>query len=142
MLGYVSGFIWYLGSCSWIFHVMHYYGGVGTPLSILLLVMFALYLGLYHGLFGLLLALIAARRNGFSLRALVFTPFAWVAVELARTYITGFPWDLLGNTQIDNIPLARIATVTGVTASRLRSRWSTRLSPRHSWCPMRAAKFC
>ena len=71
----------------------------------MLLVMFALYLGLYHGLFGLLLALIAARRNGYSLRALVFTPFAWVAVELARTYITGFPWDLLGTTQIDNIPL-------------------------------------
>ena len=40
--------------------------------------------------------------------------FPWVAVELARTYITGFPWDLLGTTQIDNIPLARIATVTGV----------------------------
>jgi apolipoprotein N-acyltransferase len=76
--------------------------------------MFALYLALYHGLFGLLLALIAARRNGFSLRALVFTPFVWVAIELARTYITGFPWDLLGTSQIDNIPLSRIATVTGV----------------------------
>ena len=93
---------------------MHYYGNVGTAMSVLLLVMFALYLGLYHALFGLLLALIAARRNGFSLRALVFTPFAWVGVELARTYITGFPWDLLGTTQIDNIPLSRIATVTGV----------------------------
>ena len=78
LLGYVSGVIWYLGSCSWIFHVMHYYGGIGTALSVLLLVMFSLYLGLYHGLFGLLLAMIAARRNGFSLRALVFTPFAWV----------------------------------------------------------------
>ena len=76
--------------------------------------MFALYLGLYHGLFGLLVALIARRRNGYSLRALVFAPFAWVAVELARAYITGFPWDLLGTTQIDNIPLSRIATVTGV----------------------------
>ena len=83
-------------------------------MSVVLLVMFALYLGLYHGLFGFLLALIAARRNGFSLRALVFTPFVWVAVEMARTYITGFPWDLLGTTQIDNIPLSRIATVTGV----------------------------
>ncbi len=114
LLGYVCGFIWYLGSCSWIFHVMHVYGGIGTAMSILLLVLFALYLGLYHGLFGLLLALIAARRNGFSLRALVFTPFIWVAVEMARTYITGFPWDLLGTTQIDNIPLTRLATVTGV----------------------------
>ncbi len=114
LLGYVCGVIWYLGNCSWIFHVMHFYGGVGTALSVVLLVMFALYLGLYHGLFGLLLALIAARRNGFSLRALVFTPFIWVAVELARTYITGFPWDLLGTSQVDNVSLSRIATVTGV----------------------------
>ena len=36
------------------------------------------------------------------------------SVELARTRITGFPWDLLGITQVDNIPLARVATVTGV----------------------------
>jgi apolipoprotein N-acyltransferase len=113
-LGYVSGVIWYLGSNYWIFYVMHVYGGIGTATSGLCLLMYALYLSLYHGLFGLLLALIAARRNGFSLRALVFTPFVWVAVELARTYITGFPWDLLGTTQIDNIPLSRVATVTGV----------------------------
>jgi apolipoprotein N-acyltransferase len=114
LLGYASGVIWYLGSCYWIYHVMHSYGGLNAATSVLLLIAFALYLGLYHGLFGLLLALIAARRNGFSLRALVFTPFLWVAVELARAYITGFPWDLLGTTQIDNIPLTRIATFTGV----------------------------
>ncbi len=114
LLGYVSGIIWYLGSCYWVYHVMHLYGGLNPVTSAVLLLMFALYLGLYHGLFGFLLAVIAARRNGFSLRALVFTPFVWVAVELARTYITGFPWDLLGTTQIDNIPLARVATVTGV----------------------------
>ncbi len=114
VLGYVSGVIWYLGSCYWVFYVMHVYGRIGVATSCMLLLMYALYLALYHGLFGLLLALVAARRNGFSLRALVFTPFIWVAIELARTYITGFPWDLLGTTQIDNIPLARVATVTGV----------------------------
>ena len=114
LLGYASGILWYLGSCYWVYHVMHSYGGLNVATSVLLLIAFALYLGLYHGLFGFLLALIAARRNGFSLRALVFTPFLWVAVELARTYITSFPWDLLGTTQIDNIPLSRVATVTGV----------------------------
>ena len=113
-LGYVSGLIWYLGSNPWIYYVMHVYGGIGTATSVMCLLLYALYLALYHGLFGFLLALIAARRNGFSLRALVFTPFIWVAVELARTYITGFPWDLLGTTQVDNIPLSRVATVTGV----------------------------
>jgi apolipoprotein N-acyltransferase len=114
LLGYVSGIIWYLGSCYWVYDVMHLYGGLGTVTSAVLLLLYALYLALYHGVFGLLLALTAARRNGFSLRALLFAPFIWVAVELARTYITGFPWDLLGNTQIDNIPLASIAAVTGV----------------------------
>ena len=114
LLGYLSGVIWYLGNCYWVSHVMHIYGNLGVATSVLLLIAFSLYLGLYHGLFGLLLALIARRRNGYSLRALVFAPFAWVAVELARTYITAFPWDLLGTTQIDNIPLSRLATFTGV----------------------------
>ncbi len=114
LLGYVSGVIWYLGSCYWVFNTMHEYGGLNVPTSAVLLVLYALYLGLYHGLFGLLLALTAARRNGYSLRALLFAPFIWVAVELARAYITSFPWDLLGYTQINNIPLTRIASVTGV----------------------------
>lgn len=114
LLGYASGVVWYLGSCYWVFTTMHDYGELGTVTSALLLLAYALYLGLYHGLFGLLLALTAARRNGYSLRALVFAPFIWVAVELARAYITSFPWDLLGYTQIDNIPLTRIASVTGV----------------------------
>lgn len=114
LLGYASGIVWYAGSCYWVYHVMHLYGGLGVITSAVLLLLFSLYLGLYHGLFGFLLALTACRRNGYSLRALVFAPFLWVAVELARAYITGFPWNLLGTTQIDNIPLARIATATGV----------------------------
>ena len=47
-------------------------------------------------------------------RALVAAPFLWVAVELARTRVTGFPWDLLGTAQVDNISLSRITTWTGV----------------------------
>jgi apolipoprotein N-acyltransferase len=38
----------------------------------------------------------------------------WVAVELARTRITGFPWNLLGISQVDNVPLSRVATIAGV----------------------------
>jgi len=46
--------------------------------------------------------------------ALVSAPFLWVAIELARTRLSGFPWNLLGITQVDNIPLTRIATMAGV----------------------------
>ena len=114
LLGYVSGVVWYLGSCYWIYQVMHLYGGLNSFVSLVLLILFALYLGLYHGLFGILLAFSARKRQGYSLRALLLAPFLWVAIELARTYVTGFPWNLLGTAQVDNVPLARIATFTGV----------------------------
>jgi len=113
LLGYASGILWYAGTCYWIYSVMHQYGGVSTPIGIVILILFCLYLAIYHGLFGLLMSLVAGSRP-VNLRVLLLSPVVWVAVELARTRITGFPWGLLGTTQVDNIPLARIASVTGV----------------------------
>ncbi len=113
VLGYVCGILWYGGNCYWIYSTMKQYGGVAAPGALGLLFLFCLYLALYHGAFGLIVSLLA--KQSWSLRtALVFSPFVWVAVELARTRISGFPWDLLGITQVDNIPLAKIATFTGV----------------------------
>ncbi len=113
LLAYVCGILWYGGTCYWIYSTMRQYGGVNAPAAVGILILFCLYLALYHGAFGLLISLFA---NGspFSRRALVLVPVTWVAVELARTRITGFPWDLLGVAQVDNIPLARIAAATGV----------------------------
>jgi apolipoprotein N-acyltransferase len=111
LLGYACGILWYGGNCYWVFSTMKQYGGIGAPGAAGLLILFCLYLALYHGAFGLIISMLAKR----SLRtALVFSPFVWVAVELARTGISGFPWDLLGITQVDNIPLAKIAGFTGV----------------------------
>jgi apolipoprotein N-acyltransferase len=112
-LAYACGILWYAGTCYWIYSVMHQYGGVSTPLGIVILLLFCLYLAIYHGVFGLLVSLLVGS-GPFNLRALLLSPVVWVAVELARTRITGFPWGLLGTTQVDNIPLARIASVTGV----------------------------
>ncbi len=112
LLGYACGVLWYLGTCYWVYDTMHQYGGLSAPVGLFVLLLFALYLGLYHGLFGLLISALA--RKDSARLALISAPFVWVAVELARTRISGFPWDLLGITQVDNIPLTRIATVTGV----------------------------
>ncbi len=117
LLAYVCGILWYAGTCYWIYNTMRQYGGVGTLAALGLLFLFCLYLAIYHGIFGLLISLLASGGKGtnrFSRRALLLAAPAWVAVELARTRITGFPWDLLGITQVDNIPLAHIATLTGV----------------------------
>jgi len=113
LVAYLSGIIWYAGSCYWVFHVMHVYGGLSAPVAGGILFLFCLYLALYHGLFGLLLVRVS-RGSGGVARALLLAPFLWVAVELARARITGFPWDLLGTAQVNNIPLTRLATLTGV----------------------------
>jgi apolipoprotein N-acyltransferase len=113
LLAYISGIIWYAGTCYWIYNTMHEYGGLSTPLALLALFLFCLYLGLYHGLFGVLLSLLVGPGRD-NRRALVAAPFLWVAVELARTWVTGFPWNLLGTAQVDNISLSRITTWTGV----------------------------
>ena len=112
-LGYLCGVIWYAGNCYWIYQTMYLYGGLPKPISFGILILFALYLGLYHALFALMLS--AMRRSAYSRNTvLLLAPFLWVAVELARARITGFPWDLLGYTQIDSPLLTRLAPVTGV----------------------------
>ena len=112
-LGYVCGILWYAGTCYWIYNTMRQYGGLSAPEALLALFLFCCYLGLYHGLFGLLVTLLAGSGRDFR-RPLVMVPFLWVAVELARTRVTGFPWNLLGIAQVDNVALSRITLWTGV----------------------------
>ena len=114
VLAYACGILWYAGTCYWIYSVMHQYGGVNAPArnrhsdSVLPLPC------------ALPRHLRAARQSARGKQPTsicehcLLSPVVWVAVELARTRITGFPWGLLGTTQVDNIPLARIASVTGV----------------------------
>jgi apolipoprotein N-acyltransferase len=112
LLGYVCGIVWYAGTCYWIYDTMRQYGGLSAPMALLALFLFCCYLGLYHGAFGLLVSLLARPHD--LRRALVLAPVLWVGIELARTRITGFPWSLLGISQVDNVPLCRIAGFTGV----------------------------
>jgi len=111
LLAYICGILWFAGTCYWVFDTMHRYGGLSIPVALLMLIAFCMYVGLYHGLFGLVLAWVA---RGSDRRALVAAPFIWVSVELARTRITAFPWELLGYAQTDNTMLTRISTLTGV----------------------------
>jgi apolipoprotein N-acyltransferase len=113
---------------------MNTYGGIAKPAAAGILVLFCLYLGLYHALFGALIA--ALRRSPFGVRgALLMSPFAWVAVELARARITSFPWDLLGIAQIDNPLLTRLAPFTGAyglsfVIAAVNVLWLTRITLR------------
>ena len=92
---------------------MYLYGGLPKLVSLGILILFALYLGLYHALFAVLLTLVRRSRLGLP-GSLLSAPFLWVAVELGRARITGFPWDLLGNAQVNNLVLTRLAPWAGV----------------------------
>lgn len=110
-LGYVSGAIFFAGSCYWFVYVMERHGGLGPVLAVGVLLLFVLVFSIYFGIYGLLVNWVARRSlTG----ALALSPFLWVAMEIARTYIlTGFPWNLLGYA-VQAIGLQRLATLTGV----------------------------
>ena len=112
LVAYVCGFLWYMGNCYWIYQTMHIYGEIPPVASAGILVLFSLYVALYHALFGGVIGLL---RKKFTVQTVLWiSPFVWVAVELARARITGFPWDLLGYTQVDQLLLTRMAPWTGV----------------------------
>jgi apolipoprotein N-acyltransferase len=148
LIAYLAGVIWYIGNCYWIYRTMHVYESIPAAASAGILFLFALYVGLYHALFGLLIGGIRnlTSRN----KTLIAAPFIWVAVELARARITGFPWDLLGYTQVDSLTLTKIAPLTGVmglsfVVVAINALWMLRISfagrKRTYFAPVIAAAF-
>lgn len=132
LLGYASGIVWYLGNCYWIYQTMYLYGGLAKPIALGILVLFCLYLGLYHAAFAALIVAFRRSRLGIP-AALALFPFAWVAIELARARITGLPWDLLGIAQVDNTFLTRLAPITGAyglsfVIAAVNALWLVRIS--------------
>lgn len=134
VIGYLCGTLWYAGNCYWIYQTMNLYGGLPAPVSLGILFLFALYLGLYHALFAIVIAILHRSRLSRNW-VLLLAPFVWVAVELARARITGFPWDLLGMTQVDNPLLTRLAPITGAYGlsffvALINSLWLMRITVR------------
>jgi apolipoprotein N-acyltransferase len=114
LIAWFNGIIWYLGTCYWVYPVMHGYGKLAAPVAALITLGYGLIMGVHHGIFGMLVVLMARRSTIGNRRPLLLAPVFWVAVELLRDRGIGVPWDPLGNSQVDNIPFARIAQTTGV----------------------------
>ncbi|GAC1645523.1 MAG: hypothetical protein NVS9B15_03130 [Acidobacteriaceae bacterium] len=111
--GWLVGILWYLGTCYWIYISMRLHGGLGPVAAGLVLVLFCIYLGVYHAVFAGLISWLQTRRlNGLWMALAI--PCLWVAVELARSRVTSFPWDLLGYTQLDNHGLMLTTAYAGV----------------------------
>lgn len=114
LIAWFSGIVWYLGTCYWIYPVMNGYGNLNAFVAVLITIAYGLLMGLHHGLFGMLVVLMARRSTLGNRKPLFMAPFFWVAIEFLRDRGIGQPWLPLGGSQIDNIPFARIAEFTGV----------------------------
>ncbi|MGD0730404.1 MAG: apolipoprotein N-acyltransferase [Terracidiphilus sp.] len=113
LLGYLCGFLWYLGNCYWVRDVMLHYGDMPVLAPTLLLMGYSLVLGLYFGFFGIGVALVR-KATGSTRLALAAAPVLWAGLELAASRITSVPWDQLGYSQVDNGLVNQLAPWTGV----------------------------
>ncbi len=92
-LGGLFGVAFWLTTFPWIYHVVHRFGGLAAPLSLLALLIAAVIPSVPMAAMTALAAL--ARPRTFAARLLVL-PGAWVVQELVRTYaFSGFPWALV-----------------------------------------------
>ncbi len=109
--GFAAGFVHYIGLVYWSAYCVHVYGYVNIVLSIVILVLFAIILGFFTGLFTA--AVCRFCRKPWQLALL--GPALWVLVEWLRCWIfTGFPWELLGYSQYARLWVIQIADIFGV----------------------------
>ncbi|HEU5254896.1 MAG TPA: apolipoprotein N-acyltransferase [Vicinamibacterales bacterium] len=112
LLGLASGFVYFAGTLYWTGTVIRTFGGIPLPAAALGVVLLALYQGFFPALFALLASRLIARAG---IGGLLFAPAAWVATEFSRGVVLGgFPWVLLGSSQVTVLPVAQLASVVGV----------------------------
>ncbi len=110
--GFLVGFIFYAGTMYWIVGTLRIYGGLSWLLSLGIGALLMAYLALYFGLFCGIVSFF--NRFLYSLNIFLIACL-WVALEYLRTYLlTGFPWNLLGYSQWNNLIVAQVASFTGV----------------------------
>ena len=112
LMGLVTGLIYFAGTVYWTSGVMARFGGLAFPLAAGIAGLLVAYLALFPALFALGLHQLVAR-NG---RGWIWlAPAVWVASEYGRLALFGgFPWVLLGYSQVTVLPIAQLASVTGV----------------------------
>ena len=113
MLGWATGSVFFYGTCYWLTYSMIHYGGLPTILAYLLLIPGALVIGIFHGIFTWLMALVL-RRGDY--RAILFAPIFWPALEWVRLGVTGQLWNALGYSQAFHPSLIEAAKWGGVYA--------------------------
>lgn len=111
-MGFVSGLTFHLLAIPWIANVVSGYSQLPDILVWLLVVLLAGWMALFPAAVAFLLHG-AVRRGGII--QLWLAPVLWTGAEYLQTYLlTGFPWNLLGYSQVFLLPIIQFADITGV----------------------------
>ena len=111
-LGAITGMVHFAGTLYWIPAVMIDYGGLPPPAAWLVHALFVTFLASFPASFAAGAADLISR---FGDRGMLFAPALWVATELGRMHLfTGFPWALIGYSQVPFPAVAQLASLVGV----------------------------
>ena len=104
--------MYFAATLYWLVETMTAFGGLALPLAVIAAGLLVAYLALFPAAF----AVIFARcHRAFGWRSFFLVPSIWVTTELGRQYLwDGFPWTLLGYSQVTALPVVQIASITGV----------------------------
>jgi apolipoprotein N-acyltransferase len=112
-LGLLTGVAYFSGTLYWLVETMTTFGGLPIPVAVLAAGLLVAYLSLFPAAFAVVIGKL--RASAGTAAAVVCVAPVWVATELGRQYVwDGFPWALLGYSQVTVLPIAQMASVTGV----------------------------
>ena len=104
LLGWLAGTVHWLVATSWVYDVMHHYGGLAAPAAVAVLLGMAAYLGIIWALIAGVVFLVP------SVWRIWFLPVVWVGIDgLRRFQPYQFPWDDVAATVATEFPVELIA---------------------------------
>lgn len=108
----MCGGVYFAGTLYWLVETMTTFGGLATPLAVFAAALLVAYLALFPAFFS---ALLARSVRTFGAAGMLLAAPLWMTTELGRQYVwDGFPWTLLGYSQVTVLPIAQLASVVGV----------------------------
>ncbi|MDT4897306.1 MAG: apolipoprotein N-acyltransferase [Acidobacteriota bacterium] len=96
LLGWMTGTLFFYGSCYWLTHAMIRYGGIPAWIAFILIIPPTVIAGLFPAICSMALARVVAR---WGARALFIAPLLWATLEWTRLGAIGQLWNAIGYSQ-------------------------------------------
>ncbi len=115
LLGFSFGMGLFLAGISWVYVSMHEFGNMPMPLAGTAVILLCMYLALYPAVNGWVIGKLHQLHIGTPFAWMMTATALWIIFEWLRgSLITGFPWLVMGYTQVPISPLVGFAPVIGV----------------------------